>query len=67
MGAAPGEVSKVIKTKFVGMVEGHYLIRVKPPSTEATLESMSSEDRAGEGSRMPIFGHFELPASLTGI
>lgn len=66
VGAAPVEVSKVIKTKFVSMVEGHYLIRVKPPASEATLQNQSSGERAGEGANLPIFGEFELPPSLNG-
>ena len=66
VGAAPVEVSKVIKTKFVAMVEGHYLIRVKPPASEATLQNQSSGERAVEGANLPIFGEFELPSSLNG-
>ncbi|CAI8030543.1 DNA-directed RNA polymerase III subunit RPC3 [Geodia barretti] len=63
LGAAPAEVSKVVKTKFVGMVEGQYLTRVKPPSTESALGQVNS----GDSARTPIFGKFELPSSLTAI
>jgi DNA-directed RNA polymerase III subunit RPC3 len=60
VGTGPAAVSKLIKTKFVSMVERHYLCRVKPPATEATLDSQSKE----EG--VPVFGKFELPSSLSG-
>ena len=62
LGAAPAEVSKVVETKFVGMVEGQYLTRVKPPSTESAPGQVNS----GDSARTPIFGKFELPSSLTG-
>ena len=67
VGTAPDEVSKVIRTKFVSMVEGHYLVRVKPPATEMTLPSPGNEEGMGGGEKMPLFGKFELPTSLTGI
>ena len=67
VGAAPAEVSKAVKAKFVAMVEeGQYLTRVKPPSAESALGHMNSEERPGDSARMPIFGKFELPSSLTG-
>lgn len=73
VGAAPAEVSKVIKTKFVSMVERHYLVRVKPPASETALESPGIGEtvaRVGSGpvtSTLPLFGMFELPSSLNGM
>ena len=62
-GATPVQGSEVIKTKFVSMVEQHYFIRVRPPVTELVAPSNEGE---GAG-KMPIFGKFELPSSLSGV
>ena len=63
VGAAPVEVSKRIKSKFVSMVEQRYLQRVKPPTTEMSLVSHSDQEMGGVV-KMPVFGRFELPSTL---
>lgn len=60
VGATPVEVSKLIKSKFVSMVEQHYLQRIKPPVTETAL----NDDECGGVVKMPVFGKFELPSTL---
>lgn len=65
LGATPADVSKVIKSKFVSMVERHYLQRVKPPAIEVTLASHGAEEMGGVVT-MPVFGRYDLPVTLNG-
>ena len=65
VGAAPADVSKVIKSKFVSMVERCYLQRVKPPDSEVMLTSHGAQEMGGVV-KMPVFGKFELPSALNG-
>lgn len=65
IGATPADVSKVIKSKFVSMVEKHYLQRVKPPTEEVTLASHGTAEMGGVVT-MPVFGKFDLPLTLNG-
>ena len=65
VGAVPADVSKSIKSKFVSMVERHYLQRVRPPGTEVTLASHGAQEMGGVV-QMPVFGKFELPSTVNG-
>lgn len=65
LGATPADVSKVIKSKFVSMVERHYLQRVKPPAVEETLASHGAQEMGGVVT-MPVFGKYDLPLTLDG-
>lgn len=65
VGAAPADVGKLIKSKFVSMVERHYVQRVKPPSIEVTVAS-HGDQKLGGVVTMPVFGKFDLPLTLNG-
>ena len=64
-GAVPAEVSQLIKSKFVSMVERRYLQRVKPPANEMGVV-FHGDDEMGGVVKMPVFGKFELPSTLSG-
>ena len=61
VGAAPAEVSKLVKTKFVSMVERHYL---KPAVTEMSVGIHGDEVMGGVVKVLVVFGKFELPSTL---
>ena len=65
VGATPEDISKSIKSKFVSMVERHYLQRVKQPHSEVTVASHGAQEMGGVV-KMPVFGRFDLPATLNG-
>ena len=63
VGVTPVEVSKLIKSKFVSMIELHYLQRIKPPLTETSLSDDDCNNTTGSV-KTPVFGRFELPLTL---
>ena len=64
-GKAPPNIGKVVKTKFISLVQGRYLQRVKPPSSEVTVASHGDQEMGGVIT-MPAFERFELPPAING-
>ena len=65
-GVAQPDIGKVVKSKFVSLVEGHYLQRVKPPNPEVILASHGDQEMGGVV-MIPAFSRFDLPPALNGM
>ena len=60
------KISDIVKEKFVALVEGHFLQRVKPIDQPIIVASHGAEE-AGGITKMALDLRFDLPPSIDGM
>ena len=58
-------ISDIVKEKFVDLVEGHFLQRVKPLNQSIVVAAHGAEE-AGGITKMALDVRFDLPSAIDG-